>query len=214
MWRGQISSIRSLGQFQKQVVFACIRQTIPFQSNPLMFSTNAAKAQRIAKVLATSDLGYSRREAERVIEEGRVWINGEKIASPAISVTQSDVLQVDGKKVTFIGSQSTLMFVAHKLPGELVTRSDPAGRATIIDRLKLTRSLRKLVDQLVFVGRLDVNSEGLLLMTNSGELARKLEHPTTSIERRFVTWGLGFSDRVCLSCRVCLGIGIEFVCTV
>mmetsp|Transcript_45210 Transcript_45210/g.57899 ORF Transcript_45210/g.57899 Transcript_45210/m.57899 type:complete len:107 (-) Transcript_45210:777-1097(-) len=106
------------------------------------------------------------------------------------------------------------MFVAHKLPGELVTRSDPAGRATIIDRLKLTRSLRKLVDQLVFVGRLDVNSEGLLLMTNSGELARKLEHPTTSIERRFVTWGLGFSDRVCLSCRVCLGIGIEFVCTV
>ncbi len=132
--------------------------------------------QRIAKVIARAGLA-SRREAEAWIAAGRVAVNGTTIASPAIDVTGSDRITVDGEPLPV--RQRTRLFLYHKPRGLMTTHADPQGRPTIFQNLP--RDLPRLIS----VGRLDFNTEGLLLLTNDGALARLLELPATGWLRRY-----------------------------
>src|SRR6516225_7118515 len=132
--------------------------------------------QRIAKVIARAGLA-SRREAEAWIAAGRIAVNGTTIASPAIDVTGSDRITVDGEPLP--ARQRTRLFLYHKPRGLMTTHADPQGRPTIFQNLP--RNLPRLIS----VGRLDFNTEGLLLLTNDGALARMLELPATGWLRRY-----------------------------
>jgi 23S rRNA pseudouridine2605 synthase len=132
--------------------------------------------QRIAKVIARAGLA-SRREAEAWIAAGRVVVNGTTIASPAIDVTGSDHITVDGEPLP--ARQRTRLFLYHKPRGLMTTHADPQGRPTIFQNLP--RDLPRLIS----VGRLDFNTEGLLLLTNDGALAGLLELPATGWLRRY-----------------------------
>jgi 23S rRNA pseudouridine2605 synthase len=139
--------------------------------------SNQRKAgQRIAKVIARAGLA-SRREAEAWIAAGRIAVNGTTIASPAIDVTGSDHITVDGEPLPT--RQRTRLFLYHKPRGLMTTHADPQGRPTIFQNLP--RELPRLIS----VGRLDFNTEGLLLLTNDGALARLLELPATGWLRRY-----------------------------
>src|SRR5215469_6778144 len=132
--------------------------------------------QRIAKVIARAGLA-SRREAEAWIAAGRVAVNGAVIASAALDVTGSDRITIDGEPLPV--RQRTRLFLYHKSRGLLTTHADPRGRPTIFQNLP--RDLPRLIS----VGRLDFNTEGLLLLTNDGTLARVLELPATGWLRRY-----------------------------
>jgi 23S rRNA pseudouridine2605 synthase len=131
---------------------------------------------RIAKVLARAGLA-SRREAERMIEAGRVRVNGEQITSPALNVTPSDKITVDGNPVS--EPEPPRMWLYHKPTGLVTTDRDEKGRGTIYD------DLPEDMPRVMSIGRLDLNSEGLLLLTNDGEIKRKLELPATGWLRRY-----------------------------
>src|SRR3954465_11004076 len=137
---------------------------------------NQHEGERIAKVIARAGL-CSRREAEAWIAAGRVAVNGEKIASPARNVRPSDKIIVDGKPLP--GAERTRLFLYHKPRGLVTTSSDPQGRPTIF------AALPKDLPRLISVGRLDLRTEGLLLLTNDGGLARALELPSTAWLRRY-----------------------------
>lgn len=134
------------------------------------------QGERIAKVIARAGLA-SRREAESLIAAGRVTVNGTVIASPALNVTPRDKITVDGQPLP--GRTRTRLFRHHKPRGLVTTHADPQGRPTIFARLPTH------LPRLISVGRLDLNSEGLLLLTNDGDLARALELPATGWERRY-----------------------------
>ena len=139
--------------------------------------SNQGKAgQRIAKVIARAGLA-SRREAEGWIAAGRVAVNGQTIGSPALDVTQSDHITIDGQPLPV--RQRTRLFLYHKPRGLMTTHADPQGRPTIFQ--KLPRALPRLIS----IGRLDFNTEGLLLLTNDGAVARLLELPATGWLRRY-----------------------------
>ena len=131
---------------------------------------------RIAKVLARAGIA-SRREAERMIEAGRVTVNGAQITSPALNVSEKDKITVDGKPVS--EPEPPRMWLYHKPPGLVTTTKDEKDRETIFD--KLPEDLPRVMT----VGRLDLNSEGLLLLTNDGGIKRKLELPSTGWLRRY-----------------------------
>lgn len=133
-------------------------------------------ADRIAKVMARAGVA-SRREAEAWIEAGRVTVNGTPIASPALNVTPRDRIAVDGKPLPH--RERTRLFLYHKPRGVLTTAADTHGRPTVFD------ALPKELPRLISVGRLDMNTEGLLLLTNDGGLARALELPATGWLRRY-----------------------------
>jgi 23S rRNA pseudouridine2605 synthase len=137
---------------------------------------NQHEGERIAKVIARAGLA-SRREAEAWIAAGRVAVNGAKIASPALNVTAGDKIAVDGKPLP--GAERTRLFLYHKPRGLVTTSSDPQGRPTIFD------ALPKHLPRLISIGRLDLSTEGLLLLTNDGGLARALELPATGWLRRY-----------------------------
>jgi 23S rRNA pseudouridine2605 synthase len=138
---------------------------------------NADKqGDRIAKVIARAGLA-SRREAEGWIAAGRVSVNGAVISSPALNVTACDRIAVDGKPLP--RRSRTRLFRYNKPRGLVTTHSDPEGRDTIF------RALPKHLPRLISVGRLDMNTEGLLLLTNDGGLARVLELPATGWLRRY-----------------------------
>jgi 23S rRNA pseudouridine2605 synthase len=132
--------------------------------------------ERIAKVLARAGVA-SRREVERLIEAGRVSLNGERLTSPAVKVSASDRVTLDGRPVR--AAEPTRLFRYHKTPGLVTTHRDPQGRPTVFE------ALPKGLPRLISVGRLDLNSEGLLLLTNDGELARRLELPSSGLVRRY-----------------------------
>ena len=132
--------------------------------------------ERIAKVLARSGLA-SRRDAEEWVVQGRVAVNGRIINSPALDVTANDVVAVDGKPLP--ARERTRLFLYHKPRGLMTTHADPEGRPTVFDNLP------EGLPRLISVGRLDFNTEGLLLLTNDGGLARVLELPETGWLRRY-----------------------------
>uniref|UniRef100_A0AAV1VNH8 RNA-binding S4 domain-containing protein n=1 Tax=Peronospora matthiolae TaxID=2874970 RepID=A0AAV1VNH8_9STRA len=132
---------------------------------------------RLAKRIAMSGL-CSRRAAEKRIRSADVTVNGRVVDDVATVVDVArDVVAVDGRALA--KTQQRTMWMAHKMKGELVTDGDPQGRATIFDRLRVMG----LVQHMMPVGRLDFNTEGLLLLTNDGDHARELEHPKTGVVR-------------------------------
>ncbi|MCB5199513.1 rRNA pseudouridine synthase [Loktanella sp. TSTF-M6] len=137
---------------------------------------NTPDGDRIAKVLSRSGVA-SRREAERMIEAGRVSVNGKTITSPALNVTDRDRIVVDGKPVG--KPEAPRLWLYHKPAGLVTTASDDQGRETVFD--KLPEDLPRVMS----VGRLDINSEGLLLLTNDGGIKRRLELPSTGWLRRY-----------------------------
>jgi 23S rRNA pseudouridine2605 synthase len=138
--------------------------------------------ERIAKVMARAGLA-SRRQAEAWIVAGRVSVNGAVINSPALNVTPSDRIAVDGQPLR--ARERTRLFRYHKPRGLVTTNSDPEGRPTIF------AALPKDLPRLISVGRLDINTEGLLLLTNDGGLARVLELPATGWLRCYRVRALG-----------------------
>ncbi|MBV1900643.1 MAG: rRNA pseudouridine synthase, partial [Kordiimonadaceae bacterium] len=134
------------------------------------------KGERIAKVLARAGIA-SRREVERMIEGGRIRIHGKLLDTPATLVTSLQGITVDGEPVTEV--TQTKLWRLHKKRGTLTTHRDPEGRPTVFDNVP------DHMGRVISVGRLDMNTEGLLLLTNDGELARWLELPVNSIVRKY-----------------------------
>jgi len=139
-------------------------------------NSGTRKGERIAKMLARAGIA-SRREAERMIEAGRVKVNGALLSTPAFLVTDKDKIEVDD--VAVAGKAPPRLWRYHKPNGLLTTHSDPGGRPTVFENLPDD------LPRVISVGRLDMTSEGLLLLTNDGELARQLELPATAWARRY-----------------------------
>ncbi|TFG87327.1 MAG: rRNA pseudouridine synthase [Hyphomicrobiales bacterium] len=134
------------------------------------------EGERIAKRLARAGVA-SRREAERMIEAGRVRVNGRLLTSPALNVTLRDMILVDGKPLA--EAEPARLWRYNKPSGLVTTARDEQGRATVFDRLPPE------LPRVMSIGRLDLTSEGLLLLTNDGELKRKLELPSTGWLRKY-----------------------------
>ncbi|MDE0942545.1 MAG: pseudouridine synthase [Alphaproteobacteria bacterium] len=159
----------------------------------------AKEGERIAKRLARAGL-CSRREAERWIEAGRVKVDGKILETPACVVTAKSKIEVDDKPLG--RAEPTKLWRYHKPKGLLTTNNDPEGRTTIYERLPDT------LPRVLSVGRLDLNTEGLLLLTNDGELARHLELPATGWTRRYRVRVHGNVDEKALA-RLADGAKIE-----
>lgn len=159
------------------------------------------RGERIAKWLARAGVA-SRRDAEKMIAEGRVKLGGKVVETPATFITPGDHVTVDGKPVA--APERTRLFRYHKPDGLVTTHRDPEGRATVFE--KLPPGLPRLVS----VGRLDLTSEGLLLLTNDGALARKLELPSNGWLRRYRVRVHGRVDEKALAALV-RGITIDGV---
>ncbi|MGV3490773.1 MAG: pseudouridine synthase [Devosia sp.] len=140
-------------------------------------STSAFAGDRLAKVIARAGL-CSRRDAELWIKEGRVAVNGKIIRTPAFNVTDKDKIKVDGQQLQ--ARQGTRVWLYHKPQGLVVTEKDPEGRGTVFETLE-----QQGLPRVVSIGRLDINTEGLLLLTNDGGLKRVLELPATGWLRRY-----------------------------
>src|SRR3954467_5912352 len=132
--------------------------------------------ERIAKVLSRAGLAL-RRDAEEMVTQGRVSVNGRVINSPALDITSNDVVTIDGKPLP--ERERTRLFLYHKPRGLMTTHDDPEGRPTVFDNLP------EGLPRLISIGRLDFHTEGLLLLTNDGGLARTLELPDTGWLRRY-----------------------------
>ncbi|WP_319295298.1 pseudouridine synthase [Sphingobium sp.] len=132
--------------------------------------------QRIAKLLARAGVA-SRREIERMIAEGRIALNGEVLTTPATLLASLQGVTVDGKPVD--APEPTRLFLFHKPAGYLTAERDPKGRPTIYDRLPAE------LPRVMPIGRLDMNTEGLLLLTTDGEFKRQMELPSTGVERSY-----------------------------
>ncbi len=144
------------------------------------------KTERIAKTLARAGLA-SRREVERLIGLGKIAVNGRILETPAVLVSNADVITVEGQVIG--KAEPTRLWRYHKPVGLVTTHRDPQGRPTVFDKLP------EPLPRVISVGRLDLNSEGLLLLTNDGELARALELPSTGWMRRYRARALGHTTQ-------------------
>jgi 23S rRNA pseudouridine2605 synthase len=162
-----------------------LRITGSLKPDPSMATPTIDPPQRIAKVLARAGL-CSRRDAERWIAEGRVAVDGAVLTSPAVTVTAQNEVRVDGRPLP--EPQRARLWRYHKPPGLVTTHRDEKGRPTVFGALPAE------LPRLVSIGRLDLNSEGLLLLTNDGALARRLELPATGWVRRYKVRVHGFVD--------------------
>ena len=150
---------------------------MPPANKPIKTSGSSYKeGDRIAKVIARAGI-CSRREAERWIGDGRVILDGKVLKTPAVNVTTASQILVDGTPLP--AEAPTRLWRYHKPAGLLNTHKDPQGRPTLFENLPTS------LPRLISVGRLDLNSEGLLLITNDGELARRLELPSTDWPRQY-----------------------------
>ena len=137
---------------------------------------SAGDNERVAKVLARAGVA-SRRDVEKLIAEGRVKLNGQVLTTPAVKVGPADVLTVDGRTVA--AAEAARVWRYHKPVGLVTTHKDPKDRPTVFENLPPG------LPRVISVGRLDLNTEGLLLLTNDGELARALELPSNALVRRY-----------------------------
>ena len=133
---------------------------------------------RLAKRIAESGAA-SRREAERFIEEGRVKVDGEVVKTPVFFVSENNVVSID-EKIISKKSEEIKIWKFYKPNGVITSRKDSKGRPTVFDYFKKFDQ-----DRLLYIGRLDCNSEGLLLFTNNGDLARKMELPKNALQRTY-----------------------------
>ncbi|WP_315920525.1 pseudouridine synthase [Mesorhizobium sp. SP-1A] len=147
-----------------------------FKPRPRPVAAEVEEGERIAKRLARAGIA-SRRDAEDLIAAGRVKVNGKVLASPAFNVSPSDVIHLDDTEIPAI--ERTRLFLFHKPAGVVTTNRDPEGRKTVFDVLPAE------LPRLMTIGRLDINTEGLLLLTNDGGLSRVLELPATGWLRRY-----------------------------
>jgi 23S rRNA pseudouridine2605 synthase len=143
------------------------------------------EGERIAKVIARAGV-CSRRDAERLIADGRVTLNGKTLKTAAINVTAKDAIRIDGKLLP--RKDESRLWRYHKPDGLVVSHKDPQGRETVFEKL------REQLPRVVSIGRLDFNTEGLLLLSNDGELARLLELPATGWIRRYRVRAYGKVD--------------------
>jgi 23S rRNA pseudouridine2605 synthase len=157
--------------------------------------------ERIAKFLSRAGVA-SRRESERLIEARRVALNGVVVTHPATLVGTDDALAVDGKAVGCLERSKVWRY--HKPPGLVTTARDPLGRPTVF------AALPKTLPRLISVGRLDINTEGLLLLTNDGELARYLEHPAQGISRTYQIRAHGNADETAIG-ELAKGVTVDGV---
>ncbi|SIR07225.1 23S rRNA pseudouridine2605 synthase [Rhizobium sp. RU20A] len=157
--------------------------------------------QRISKVLARAGVA-SRRDIERMISEGRITLNGKLLDTPVVNITPSDEVLVDGEPVR--GPERTRLWLYHKPAGLVTTNSDPEGRPTVFENLP------EELPRVLSIGRLDINTEGLLLLTNDGGLARVLELPTTGWLRRYRVRAHGEIDQAELD-KLKEGIAVDGV---
>lgn len=139
-------------------------------------AATADKPERISKILARAGIA-SRRDVERMIMEGRVSLNGTVLDTPVVNATLADKIEVDGQPIR--GIERTRLWLYHKPAGLVTTNSDPEGRPTVFENLP------EELPRVMSIGRLDINTEGLLLLTNDGGLSRVLELPTTGWLRRY-----------------------------
>ncbi|MGQ2918962.1 MAG: pseudouridine synthase [Rhizobium oryzihabitans] len=182
---------------------AAEREKKPAEANaaPAPEAVVGTKPERISKIMARAGVA-SRRDVERMIMEGRVSLNGVKLDSPVVNATLSDKIEVDGMPIR--GAERTRLWLYHKPAGLVTTNSDPEGRPTVFDNLpgELPRVLS--------IGRLDINTEGLLLLTNDGGLSRVLELPTTGWLRRYRVRAHGEVDQAALD-KLKEGIAVDGV---
>ena len=157
--------------------------------------------EKLQKVLARTGLG-SRREMERWIEQGRVTVEG-RPASLGDRVNASARITVDGKPLNTAPAEETRCILYHKPTGEVCSRKDPQGRRTVFERLPKLKSGRW-----ISIGRLDYNTSGLLLFTTDGELANKLMHPGSNIEREYMVRVMGQWDESMLQ-RLMEGVMLD-----
>lgn len=132
--------------------------------------------QRIAKIISRSG-AYSRRDAEKLIIDRRIKINGELVMSPITFVTSRDTISIDDKVLSY--ELTTKIWILNKPKGYITTTKDPQKRETVFSLLP------RKVNHLISIGRLDINTEGLLLFTNNGDLSRFMEHPRSKLIRRY-----------------------------
>ncbi|MGL4199647.1 MAG: pseudouridine synthase [Allorhizobium sp.] len=152
-------------------------------------SDETVKPERISKLLARAGVA-SRRDIERMIMEGRVSVNGKVLETPVLNATLADKIEVDGHPIR--GIERTRLWLYHKPAGLVTTNSDPEGRPTVFENLP------EELPRVMSIGRLDINTEGLLLLTNDGGLARVLELPTTGWLRRYRVRAYGEVDQPAL----------------
>lgn len=152
------------------------KHATPTRSAPRPFEDTADAGERIAKRLARAGIA-SRRDAEMMISAGRIAVNGKVLENPAVNVLRTDKITVDGKPIK--PTERTRLWLYHKPAGLVTTTRDPEGRPTVFE------ALPDEMPRVLSVGRLDINTEGLLLLTNDGGLSRVLELPSTGWLRRY-----------------------------
>ncbi|MCY1741735.1 pseudouridine synthase [Ensifer sp. SL37] len=173
----------------------------PARERPAAAAAAADEPQRISKILARAGVA-SRRDVERMIMEGRIRLNGVILDTPVVNATLADAIEVDGQPIR--GIERTRLWLYHKPAGLVTTNADPEGRPTVFENLpdELPRVLS--------IGRLDINTEGLLLLTNDGGLARVLELPSTGWLRRYRVRAHGEIDQEALD-KLKDGIAVDGV---
>ncbi|WP_322885312.1 pseudouridine synthase [Sinorhizobium medicae] len=170
-------------------------------SAPAASAAGAEQPQRISKILSRAGVA-SRRDVERMIMEGRVSLNGLVLDTPVVNATLADRIEVDGHPIR--GIERTRLWLYHKPGGLVTTNADPEGRPTVFENLP------EDLPRVLSIGRLDINTEGLLLLTNDGGLARVLELPSTGWLRRYRVRAHGEIDQAALD-RLKEGIAVEGV---
>lgn len=205
------TSFRKLDEQSEKHSHATFKSSVKKLSKPISLTTEPQEkktksvGEKLQKILARAGQG-SRRELEEIIAAGRVSVDG-KIANlgDRVQVSSATKIRIDGSLVSLIPAQKEIcrVLMYYKPEGELCTRSDPEGRATVFDRLPRLTGARWIA-----VGRLDINTSGLLLFTTDGELANRLMHPSREVEREYSVRVFGHIDEAMLQ-RLRKGVQLE-----